>query len=384
METIPAAKTPSRTPGTRPDGVVRVRELDGLRGALALWVVFSHILCWCGYAEHSKSHLWGDLVYAGPAVETFMILSGFAITSLLDARREPYVRFIAGRAFRLFPVYLVCLGVAVGFARLVPGIVAKLDWRDTPYFDGVRVVSADEMAHPFAHLAWHLGLLHGLPPRTLLLGSASAFLPPAWSISLEWQYYLVAPLVALAVWSPVGLLVAAAVSVAGAKFGAPWFNPAPAFLPLQLPLFLVGVASCRLRAAGVRPPVLAAVAVVGVALALSWHTFALALWTVGFGCTVLGPPGWKPAGLVSRLLLNRGLQHLGQISYPLYLLHWPLIVGFLCLLPHGASQVELLLLLSILGLPVILLAADLLHRLVEVPGIKTGRRFPGGHKSSRA
>jgi peptidoglycan/LPS O-acetylase OafA/YrhL len=38
-------------------------------------------------------------------------------------------------------------------------------------------------------------MLHGAVPDVLVRNAPSAFLIPAWSVSLEWQFYLVAPLV---------------------------------------------------------------------------------------------------------------------------------------------------------------------------------------------
>jgi len=46
---------------------------------------------------------------------------------------------------------------------------------------------------PGPQLLAHLTMLHGAVPDQILPGSSITYLPPAWSISVEWQFYLVAP-----------------------------------------------------------------------------------------------------------------------------------------------------------------------------------------------
>jgi hypothetical protein len=102
---ISAMRSP--TPSTH------VPELDGLRGFLASWVCLIHLLTLCGITNFPLPHLaavlWNQFIFGGPAVEVFIILSGFAITSLLHRKQPSYLDFVRERFFRLYPVYLICL-----------------------------------------------------------------------------------------------------------------------------------------------------------------------------------------------------------------------------------------------------------------------------------
>ena len=120
----------------------RIDELDGLRALLALWVVVAHIFCWSGFVEvqlpRHGQYVWSQFIWAESAVETFIILSGFAISFLLHARPQPYLQFMTGRFFRLYPVYLICLLAAWAGTCLEPAIFQDASWRNTFYFGGVH------------------------------------------------------------------------------------------------------------------------------------------------------------------------------------------------------------------------------------------------------
>src|SRR4026209_1050430 len=83
-----------------------IKEFDGLRGLLAMWVFATHILELGPYASAAA------LIRAHLAVDIFIILSGFVIFHLLSTG-EDYRAFITRRWFRLFPVFAVCFLIAL-------------------------------------------------------------------------------------------------------------------------------------------------------------------------------------------------------------------------------------------------------------------------------
>jgi peptidoglycan/LPS O-acetylase OafA/YrhL len=368
----------------------RVDELDGLRGLLALWVAFSHLFAWCGFWETTLPRplgkVWPVFIEASAAVDTFIILSGFAISFLLHKRAQSYGGFMTGRVFRIYPVYLVCLVLGIASTWLTPFITATASWQGTIYFEWIRQLAASESAAFGAHTFWHLTLLNGLLPRQFLPDATGTLLTPAWSITLEWQYYLLAPFIARLVFSSTGLLALTIFAALGSHFASKWQNPQLAFFPAHLPLFLIGIGSYHFHARvsasekGGSGPVLAVVILITAAVLLKWHSVGLVLWALGFGCILArgNDPFSKLLALLRRILLHPLLQKLGKISFPLYLVHWPIIIGLLALLlrvhPEISSGMALILLGGI-GFPIILAAAWLLHRFVELPGMAMGKKF---------
>ncbi len=373
--------------------LLRIDELDGLRGVLALWVALSHIFCWCGFAlfplavphllASTVGRFWVQFSFAGGAVDTFIILSGFAISFMLHARPQTYGQFMAGRFFRIYPVYLLCLLAGFATICLMPSVLNTVGWRDNEYFNlYVRPVLDSALAHPATHLVSHLTLLFGVIPENLLPHAPFTLLAPAWSISLEWQYYLLAPFLAWAVCRPSGLLALGIVSCGNAVYAHFWGG---AFLPDKLPLFLIGIGSFHLYANAEslksfrhRPQIFAGL--IAATLILGWHWLALLIWIVVFGGVLAD--GNNPSEqflLRSRhLLLQPALQFVGKISYPLYLVHWPVIIllmaGLISWRP-GISSWTALTTMLVAGLPVILFAAWLLHKWVEKPLMQFGKRF---------
>lgn len=379
-------------PKAQPAVYGRVDELDGLRGVLALWVAISHILLWCGFAEPPLSggrfgRMWDSMIYSPFAVEAFFILSGFAISSLIYARPQSYLGFMTGRFFRIYPVYLLCLFLSLVLMGVTPWLLENASWRQTAYFSAVGSLSASERAHPVLHGVSHLSLLNGMVPRQVLPGSAATLLPPAWSISVEWQYYLVAPMIALFVRSAGGLLLLVGGAWLAIRYGGPWHNPLPAFFPVMLPFFLVGIGSHYLYKAfcasgGKRSSRYTALvaAALGVALLSGWEPVTMAIWAAAFGCLFVDGNGLMTRILcwVRRSLRNRWIQWLGRISYPLYLVHWPLIIVGLTLLVWWRPTMhfrEAVLWMLGAGLPLILLAGFLLHKYVEAPAMRLGRQL---------
>ena len=91
----------------------RLECLDGLRGALAVYVMLGHMAPFAavpGWVSSSLSH-------GGAAVDVFFILSGLVIFRSLESCRFEARPFLILRATRIFPVYLAMFAAGAQIGR---------------------------------------------------------------------------------------------------------------------------------------------------------------------------------------------------------------------------------------------------------------------------
>ena len=291
-----------------------VKGLDGLRAIAVILVFLSH-----------KGHVLAvDVGKLG--VWTFFFISGFLIVGELHrnrqaiecgtmGRRHALALFLAKRALRIFPVYYLLLAaLAIAHALFYQrGVNLGLPWHAA-----------------FLSNYWIGVVKDGWP------GSTSHF----WSLAVEQQFYLIAPLTLLAVPAArhVALGIAAVALCALAHLALYAFDASPvliyAFSPWNFALIaLGGVGAMALADRGptvvrrIPPGWLAAVGVVFfltlsaftalpdivsglVDLGLSVSLGALMLWIVT-----------EPDHPAVALLDRAPLVYLGTISYGFYLFH---------------------------------------------------------------
>jgi peptidoglycan/LPS O-acetylase OafA/YrhL len=369
---------------------VYFNEIVGLRIYLALWVAVGHGLQLAGV--HDTNPLLQVILDGHAAVVVFMIVSGFVIANLLLTKQESYPRYITRRFFRLYPAYVLCAVagylLADNWSQIMRDVPWAADPRWTEYAASIFQLEREVRDNFWPHLGFHAVMLHGLVPAEVLHRAPMTFLPAAWSISLEWQFYLVAPLLLSVARHRRRLPIivgGALVLFAAYHAGLLGHYDIGASLAGATPYFLVGIASRlgfdKLAALNISPLTASVVAVFAAASMLR-DPLPFLVWAV-FYCYLLWHRNAPITGRAFRALtLPKPFQLLGEASYSLYLAHRPVQVALasvamgLMTVSH-ASMMAIQLVAVAIAIPISLL----MYFTVERGGIALGRslaqRLPG-------
>lgn len=309
----------------------KLGELDGLRALMAFIVFVSHVQFLVGREIDA-------LPIGGYAVTVFVMLSGFAITRSLMASTATYGQYMARRFFRIYPVYMIGLVLGLCTSWFIPDLVNALGWVRGEAVVRLTARGISEDQHFVAHLLAHLSLIHGAIPDNVLYGAGLAFNGPAWSLSLEWQFYLLAPLLLAGFaganklhWL-VPLVLAAAAFYVLRKVGialSPIYPQIPSFLPQQLIFFFVGIwsahfydriSSSKLYAAAF----LMAVAVMGWKMGGLLNLASTITWVfiIALGSALRN----RLFTQVRDILGSKAMSSAGEASYGFYIIHMPVIL----------------------------------------------------------
>ncbi|MEJ6574541.1 MAG: acyltransferase family protein [Actinomycetes bacterium] len=348
-----------------------IPAIDGLRALAVFAVVLYHL---------GISWIPGGFL----GVDLFFVISGYVITRLIldsieSANGLDLKEFYAARVRRLFPGLVVLLIVtAVAIALFAPDAIRRFI-KDVPF-----VLSGTNN--------WYLVALHqdyfqaiGRPP----------LLQHTWSLAVEFQFYLIWPIILLFVWRRFGKRVVRRAALAIATFS----GTALFLFSLQADNATAGRISHIYFGTDTHSLGL----FLGSALAVSWiprnltqnisqraqdfidgigvfgfigllciflfieetnaTLYQLAFPLAGlFGCaTIISIV--HPASRFSPILSNKVFIWIGQRSYGIYLWHW---VVFQITRP-GADLTGSLLALNVARVLVVLALADISLRAIEIP-----------------
>jgi len=364
----------------------RLTQLDGVRALLALWVLFGHVSLFMGCNVPLLNN-------PAIAVDLFMVLSGLFIANTFDGlwRQNDGVRaaqyFWTRRVLRIWPLYAVILTVCWLNIEQLNVWMQRIAAAFPRATQGAELyVTPTYVAPTFSDAMLHYSMLFGVLPT-----HATSTPLPDWSLSLEFQFYLLYPLLFLVARSRLLLLCGAAACLAyvsPALFGF-YLQPGklahfdqPSFLPYKLNLFLVGVlinAWLQQSQPAANQKVQAryseAMLIVAMIVCLAVSGF---LTTLGVALILylIVRPQTRLANWLS-LPLPR---FYGDISYTIYLVHRPLLLmigGVLSANPRFVAQsgAVRIMLVSALLLLLTTLISWLLNVVVERPGNNLARRL---------
>ncbi len=354
---------------------MRFSVLDSWRGLCALWVALYHFRV-VGHLSENWVTRHGFI-----AVDFFFTLSGFVIAHAYGESLNSFadrVRFFIRRFGRLYPLHIATLAVVVAMEGVRWGAGKALGQAiGPPTFSGDTSLVA---------LVANLGLVHGLGGFLNFTWNV-----PSWSISVELAVCLIFALVSI-LRRP---LIAAIALAAGAAVLLIWqshhfLGEGQTALTRGVCGFFLGVLAQRAYAAfrarswtlpgwvELATPVLAFLAMWSWGKGIwpaSGALFAVIVFIFAF-----------EAGLLSRLMKRPFLMRWGEVSYSIYLVHYPLVMAIFGAATAISALTGMQLLTSgrwfalelgsrwigdiasIVFLVVVILISGVTYRWIEVPG----------------
>jgi exopolysaccharide production protein ExoZ len=343
----------------------RVESLDALRLLAAVLVFFHHYLSIMGVAV--PQWLSRGPLDSQAAVTLFFVLSGYVLAGSLS-REVPslasYIRFGVRRVLRLYPLYwctlLMTLLIYAGILRsggldlnseFIPGIFAAGELNSTQWL-------------------LHLSLLDVRIDHEFLV-------PPVWTLLVEARIAVIFPLMVWvllrAPWK------ASLIFWLGLASSASWLEAHRLGILSTLGEFVAGILLAKVPAGfwkfNNKRWLLLLLASVACYNAIVFRFDAK--WLARYTCAT-GAAGLVACSVYWQLfhdLLGR-LQRVLRVdvSYGLYILHYPIIVGLLKFENAGSLSLNPVS-VFVLSLAFTYLIAFVLHKAVEIPAIRLGRRL---------
>jgi len=348
--------------------------IDGLRAVAILTVVGSHTGL-PGFA--------GGFV----GVDIFFVISGYLIINQIiediEARRFSFFGFATRRTFRILPAFLLVMVSTLVLATTVFVQPEHKEFAESFFLSGIMLANHHFLAHQgyFDMAAVTRPLLH------------------MWSLAVEEQFYLLAPLTLFSMtaatagmnaenrsktWIALTFGLGILSLAACIAFTYPPGHPNVSFyiMPTRGWEFILGGAVPAMAAALRRFPAwvsesLAAVglaAIVAAVVLFDAETLYPYFWAVipALGATLIIAAGLlQPRNAVARALATAPMVGIGLVSYSWYLWHWPLI-SFVRTINFGQQKLGEQLGAAALAL----LLAALTYRFVELPTRRWRQKSP--------
>ena len=337
----------------------RIHQIQALRALAATLVVFFH-------AKLSPGGFIG--------VDIFYVISGYLITGLIIKEIEltssfGFKAFYLRRAKRLLPASLGILAATALLSWVVLPATVRADL-------GKDIFAATVYVSNYLFAFWQNDYQN--------LNATPSPVIHYWSLAVEEQFYIFWPIVIFALWRYgkrravlVGVCAITVLSFIFSLFLTA-YSPIWAFYSLPTRAWELGLGALILfipKKITEKRTVVKALTVWFALLLLVYGALSFSDRTPFPGTSALVPTiaaalaiafiaSWPP--VLNDISQLRVVQWLGEISYPFYLWHWPILV-----LPSTRFGRPLTLIERALLIALTALAADLTHRFIEKPISRT-------------
>ena len=356
-------------------------QVDHLRGVAALWVLFYHGAHLIGGAlsgkgtlldetgwSFSKNPFWALVNEGHTGVALFMVLSGFIFAYGAIGHRIHYGRFIGNRLLRIYPLYLSMILLS---AAVDPSHYSLESFLSTvlPLAD-FQTLSAGGMVS----LAWTIAVefqFYLIFPFLLVSLSEKPFKTVLGLLAVSLSFRILACAVGanprdLSYWHLAGRIDQFVLGMGAAYLARHWANRRSLFRLLfwfSIPLAILEI-YCFHRAGGW--PVVAP-------WKIAWPTVEGFVWAM----MVLGYAG---GSIVLPGILSWPLAQVGVISFSIYLLHYPIVVAFarhpeILLGVSQRSEVNAILSTLLMALPCVLGLSWLTYHVIELPFLRRRQKY---------
>lgn len=309
---------------------MRFKHIDALRGIAALMVTFFHITCGTDFTKTTASY--GHLGYLG--VEIFFVITGFVLPYSMyrsNFELKNFGVFMLKRIIRIYPAYILAVGLSVALAL---------------------VTHRYHISHKA--LAAHLFLLNDILHLTFIS-------PVFWTLSIEFQFYLLVGLIYPALTNnKTSIATIAVLSLIS------YFIKSPAYIFHWFPYFGMGILIFNKQITK-----------------LNRSTFYIITITI-ISFTVFKDDHYKAIAAAFAILFidlvkmerkhyfNKIMIWLGTISYSLYLTHSDFGRTAIAVFRHKIAHQPPELFLVFIGMIVSIAAGYCYYRLIEKPSVEYG------------
>lgn len=321
-------------------------DINGLRAIAVMLVVLFHF----GISEFK-----GGFV----GVDIFFVISGFLMTKIIFSRLEnknfSVLSFYLDRSKRIIPALLfTCF------------ILALVGWFYMPPME-YRILSK----HIFSSVLFISNIIYFTESGYFNLDSGTKWLLHTWSLSVEWQFYIIYPIILLSLYKLFGgktarkaILILLILSFFLSFLISPIYRE---FSYYMLPtrsweMLLGGAVFCFGKSEYKNSKIISIIGLVLIIASLFivdsstyWPGYLAAIPTIGAAMVIA-------ANYNSNFLYSNQISsYIGKVSYSLYLWHWPVIVAM------KALDIQMTSLNISYGIIASILLASVSYFLIEEP-----------------